>query len=164
MTGYDYKGVLETLSQASPSHLAIASFIVFPIVLDYWLQAILRLFPDLELYWKVVALVLLVVIYIFCLIWMAKESSHKAKLEVKRDLILGRLTSNDWREMGFDNAKKVLGESCSDEEIHKVIQAFPKVLRYVRLRVRDSEDNIQTDDKGKTLYKAGVGLVKVENV
>ena len=164
MKGYDYKGILETLSQASPSHLALASFIVFPIVLDYWLQAILRLFPDLALCWKAIALVLLLVVYVSCLIWMAKESSNKSKLEVKRDLILGRLTSNDWSEMGFDSAKKVLGETCSDEEIHKVIQSFPRVLRNVRLRVRDSDGNIQTDDAGKTLYKAGVGLVKVENV
>jgi hypothetical protein len=102
-------------------------------------------------------------IYVFCLIWMAKESLNKTGLEVKRDLILGRLTSNGWTDMGFDSAKEVLGESCSDEEIHRVIQSFPKVLRNVRLRVRDSDGNIQKKD-GKTLYKAGVGLVKVENI
>lgn len=163
MKDYDYKGILNVLSEASPSHLALASFVVFPIVLDYWLQAILKLFPDLTTVWKIVAFLALAAIYIACLIWLAKESSQKNALEVKRDLILGRLSSNDWTEMGFDSARKVLSEDSSDKDIHEVIQAFPKTLRFVRLRIRDRDGNIQPGDEGKTKYKSGVGRVKVEN-
>jgi len=162
MKDYDYKGILNVLSEASPSHLALASFIVFPIVLDYWLQALLKLFPEISTCWKVTALVVLVMIYIGCLIWLAKEASLKRALEIKRDLILGRLSSNNWSEMGFDSAKKVLGETCTDENIHEVIQTFPQVIRFVRLRVRDNQRKIKTDQDGNPIYKAGVGLVKVE--
>ena len=163
MKGYDYKGILNVLSEASPSHLALASFVVFPIVLDYWLQAILKLFPDMTTSWKVVALLVLVSIYAVCLIWLAKESSQKKALEVKRDLVLGRLSSNDWTEMGFDSSRKVLGEDISDKDIHEIIQAFPHVLRFVRLRVRDKDGNIQKDENGNTMYKSGIGRVKVEH-
>lgn len=162
MKDYDYKGILAALSDASPSHLALASFVVFPIVLNYWLEAILKLFPSMSTGCRLLALVLLVAIYLTCLIWLAKESSRRKQLEVQRDLILGRLSSNDWTEMGFDSAKKVLGESCPDEDIHKIIQAFPKTLRFVRLRVRDKDGNIQKDGMGKTQYKSGVGRVKAE--
>lgn len=110
------------------------------------------------------ALILLVLIYIACLIWLAKESAKKSALETKRDLILGRLSSNSWIEMGFDSAKKVLGEDCSDEEIHKVIQAFPKSLRFVRLRIRNGDNIIVKDEQGNDTFKAGIGMVKAERI
>jgi hypothetical protein len=162
MKDYDFKGILAALSEASPSHLALASFVVFPIVLNYWLEAILKLFPEMSTGCRLLALVVLVGIYIACLIWLAKESSRRKGLEVKRDLVLGRLSSNDWTEMGFDSAKKVLGEDTPDEKIHELIQAFPKTLRYVRMRIRDKDGNIQKDEKGNIQYKSGVGRVKAE--
>jgi hypothetical protein len=164
MKNYDYNGILEAISKASPSHLALVSFVVFPIVLDYWLQAILNIFPEITSCWKFIAFILLVLIYLGCLIWMAIESSRNKNLEIKRDLILGKLATNEWNDMGFDSAKKVLGEDCTDEKIHEVIQSFPLVLRLVQLRKKGKVGNIQKDDTGKTLYKSGVGLVKIESV
>ena len=162
MKDYDFKGVLTALSEASPSHLALASFVVFPVVLNYWLEAILKLFPEMSTGCRLLALVVLVGIYIACLIWLANESSRRKGLEVKRDLVLGRLSSNDWTEMGFDSAKKVLGDDTPDKEIHELIQAFPKTLRYVRMRIRDKNGNIQKDGNGNVQYKSGVGRVKAE--
>lgn len=159
MKDYNYKGIIDALSSASPSHLALASFVVFPVVLDYWLQAILKLFPEISLCLKAVAFFGLVLIYISCLIWLAVESSQNRKLERKRDLILGRLSSNGWSEMGFDSARVVLGAECTDEEIHEVIEAFPRTLRFVKMRVRDNGD-IKNDANGNQIYKGGVGLVK----
>ena len=149
MKASDYKGVLNALSEASPSHLALASFVISPIVLDYWLQSILKLFPTLDIFWKVVALVTLLIIYIFCLIWLAKESSIQSKLATKRDLILARLSSNGWKEMGFNSARVVLGKDCSDEEIHHVIQAFPRSLRFVSMRSLNPQDKPLKDDATK---------------
>jgi len=163
MKDYNFKNILIVLSEASPSHLALASFVVFPVVLDYWLQAILKLFPELSLYWKVGVLIILIVIYIACLIWLAKDASTKRSLEVMRDLILGRLSSNGWTAMGFDSAKKILEESCTDKSIHEVIQSFPKVLRYVKLKVPNEQGFQLKDENGELVYKPGVALVKVEN-
>lgn len=164
MKDYNFKGIVTALSEASPSHLALVSFIVFPIVLNYWLEAILKLFPSMGLGCRLLALVVLVLLYVVCLIWLAKESAHRTNLEVKRDLILGRLSSNDWTEMGFDSAKKVLGENVTDDNVHEIIQAFPKTLRFVRMRVRDNRGNVQKDENGNIQYKSGVGRVKTEIV
>jgi hypothetical protein len=65
--------------------------------------------------------------------------------------------------MGFDSAKKVLGSDCKDEEIHRVIQSYPSLLRSVKLRVKDKVGKVEIDSSGKEKYKQGVGLVKVES-
>lgn len=135
---------------------------VFPVVLNYWIEAILKLFPDLSYFWKAVALVILVVIYIACLLWLAKDASKKRSLEVMRDLILGRLSSNSWTAMGFDSAKQVLDESCTDKDIHEVIQGYPKVFRFVKLKVPNEKELLQ-DANGNFTYKPGVALVKLES-
>jgi hypothetical protein len=159
MKDYDFKNILTVLKEASPAHLALASFIVFPIILNYWFEAIIKFFPDLTYCWKIAALAILIFIYIGCLIWLAIDASRKRSLELNRDLILGRLSSNKWTAMGFDSARKVLGETFEDKKIHEVIQAFPKVLRFVQLPIPD-EKGLLIDDNGKSKYKPGVGLVQ----
>ncbi len=159
MKDYDFKNILTVLTEASPAHLALASFIVFPIVLNYWMEAILKFFPSLTTSWKAAALIVLVVLYLACLIWLAFDASRKRLLELRRDLILGRLSSNQWTAMGFDSAKQAVGETCKDEEIHEVIQAYPKVLRFVKLKV-PNDNGLLKDDSGEFSYKPGVALVQ----
>lgn len=163
MKDYDYKNILTVLTEASPAHLALASFVVFPVVLSYWLDAILKLFPDLSADWKLVSIIALIVMYLVCLTWLALDAAKKRSLELMRDLILGRLTANNWTAMGFDSARQVLGDDCKDEKIHRVIQAYPKTLRFVKLKLNDEHGAVK-DEAGNVLYKPGVALVHQGNI
>lgn len=159
MKDYDLKSVVQVISDASPSHLALVSFLVLPIVMNYWLETLIKAFPDVTGCWRVIALVVLIAIYVFCLWWLVKENANRKKLEIKRDQIIGRLVSNGWTKIGFDSARKSLTGTTADEEIISIIEAFPRTLRYVQLKVLDKDKQPVKDAQGKQTYKHGVGLV-----
>lgn len=159
MKDYDFSSVIKVISQASPPHLALVSFLVLPVVMNYWLETLLKAFPSISICWKVGALCLLLVIYLFCLWWLAKENSNRQKLEVKRDQIIGRMVSNGWTKISFDSAKKSLTGQTTDQEIISVIEAFPRSLHYVQLKQRDQDKKLVKDAQGNQVYKHGVGLL-----
>lgn len=159
MKEYDLKSILQVISEASPSHLALVSFLVLPIIMNYWLETLIKAFPTISTCWKIFALSFLIGIYLFCLWWLARENSKKRALEQKRDQIIGRLVSNNWTQIGFDSARKSLTAETSDNEIISIIEAFPRSLRYVRMRQRDKEKELVKDEHGNQLYKHGIGLV-----
>jgi len=154
MKDYDFKGVISAISDASPSHLALVSFLVLPIVLNYWLEAIIKFFPAIALCWKIVSFVFLVAVYLACLIWLSIENKETKQLEVYKNIVLGRLIANNWKSMGLDSARVVLGEEFSDEQFASLIEAFPDTLRSVRLS--------DGSEGGKKKYKAGIGRYKYE--
>jgi len=158
MKEYDFRGIISVISQASPSHLALVSFLVLPIVLNYWLEALIKFFPTICLFWKVISFVFLILIYLFCLIWLSVENKSKKQQETYRNIVMGRLIANNWKSMGFDSARKALGEDFSDEQFATLIETFPDTLRSVRVR-----DNSHIRKEGeKPLYKAGIGRYKYE--
>ncbi|MCG7983337.1 MAG: hypothetical protein JAY90_11390 [Candidatus Thiodiazotropha lotti] len=158
MKDYDFKGVISAISDASPSHLALVSFLVLPIVLNYWLEALTKFFPTITLCWKIVSFIFLVVVYIACLIWLSVENKKKKQLETYKNIVLGRLIANNWKSMSFDSARKVLGEEFSDEQFATLIEAFPDTLRSAR--VKDTTHKAKEGEKQK--YKAGIGRYKYE--
>ena len=159
MKQYDFKGIIQVISEASPSHLAIVSFLVLPIVMNYWLETLVKAFPEISSSMKVFSLLILIAIYLLCLWWLAKENDHRKKLEQQRDQIVGRFISNNWTKIGFDSARKSLTEEVTDEQIISVIEAFPKTLRYIRMRERDDNRNPMKGSDGKYIYKHGIGLI-----
>jgi hypothetical protein len=159
MKEYDFKGVIQAIAEAKPSHLALVSFLILPVVMNYWLETLLKAFPLMATSWKISALILLLLIYFFCLGWLVKENAHQKKLELKRDQIVGRLVSKGWTQIGFDTAKKAITKGATDNEIISIIEAFPKTLRYVQLRERDANRELVIDADGNQVYKQGVGLV-----
>jgi hypothetical protein len=156
---YDFKGVIQAISEASPSHLALVSFLVLPVVMNYWLETLMKVLPELSTCWKVIALSFLVGVYLFCLWWLVRENEHQKRMERKRDQIIGRLVSNDWTKITFDSARKALTDETTDEEIISLIEAFPKSLRYVQVRKRDEQKNLVKDAEGKQVYAHGIGVV-----
>ena len=82
-------------------------------------------------------------------------------LEQRRDQIIGRIVSKGWKQIGFDSARKSLTSNTevSDDEIIAVIEAFPKSLQYVKMRVKDKNKKLVKDEDGKQIYKHGLGLV-----
>lgn len=159
MKDYDFKSVIQAISEAKPSHLALVSFLVLPVVMNYWLETLLKAVPLISVSGKISALIFLLLIYLFCLGWLVKENAIQKQLELKRDQIVGRLVSNGWTQIGFDNARKALTGAATDEEIISILEAFPKTLRYVQLRKRDANRQLATDANGNQVYKHGVGLV-----
>jgi len=159
MKDYDFKGVIQAISDAAPSHLALVSFLVLPVVMNYWLETILKAYPAITTGWKIGSLGLLVIVYLFCLVWLVRENSTRKRLERMRDQIIGRLVTKGWTQIGFDSARKSLTGDASDEEIIAVIERFPTSLRYVRMRKRDKAKSLVKDAEGKQVYKHGVGLV-----
>jgi hypothetical protein len=155
----DFKGVISALSEASPSHLALASFAVLPFVLDFWLKTLLNIIPSLTSNEKIIAVCIVLLTYFMCLVWLAKENQKKKSLEKRRDIILARMITNDWIKIGFESAKKSLPKGTTDEDIVEVIEAFPRSLRYVKMRQRDENNQLVKDAEGKQLYKHGVGRV-----
>jgi hypothetical protein len=164
MKEYDFKSIIQVISDASPSHLALVSFLVLPVVMNYWLETLIKTFPSISTCWKAGSLLLLVVIYLACLWWLVKENSKKRSIETKRDQIIGRLVSNGWTKIGFDSARKSFTSESNDEEIISVIESFPKSLRYVQLRQRDKDKKPVKDAQGNQLYIHGVGLVAANQV
>ena len=163
MKDYDFKGVVQAISDASPSHLALVSFLVLPIVMNYWLETLIKAFPEISSCWKLISLSLLVIIYLCCLWWLSKENSKRKRLELQKDQIIGRLISKGFTNVGFDSARKALTSKVSDEELIEIIETFPKSLRYVRLKKKDANGNFEKDDSGKQGYKPGVGLVSIKD-
>lgn len=159
MKDYDFKGIIQAISDASPSHLALVSFLVLPVVMNYWLETLTKAYPSISTCGRVVALMILLIIYLFCLWWLVRENENRKRLEIKRDQIIGRLVSKGWTKIGFDSARKALTANTTDEEIISIIEAFPKTLRYVQLRKLDNNKQPVKDADGKQLYKHGIGLV-----
>ena len=157
----DFKGVISALSDASPSHLALASFVVLPLVLDFWIRTLVNIIPSLTANGKIIAVCLVLLTYFLCLVWLAMENQKKKDLEKKRDIILARMITNDWEKIGFESAKRSLPRDTTDEDIIEVIEAFPRSLRYVRMRQRDENNQLVKDANGKQLYKHGVGRVSL---
>lgn len=149
MSNYNFNGIIDAMSKASPSHLALVSFIVFPAVLHYWLEVLTGFFPEILFCWKLVALIFLVLLYLGCLLWLIRENQRRLKLETQKNIIMGRLTANGWKSMSYDSARKVLGDDFSDDQFITVIHAFPDTLRSVRVK-GGIVDEQQT-------YKPGIG-------
>src|SRR3970040_2301658 len=99
MKEYDFKGIIQIISEASPSYLALVSFLVLPIVMNYWLETIIKVIPTLSVCWKVLALVFLAGVYLFCLWWLVRDNNKRKLLERKRDQIIGRMISNGWTQI-----------------------------------------------------------------
>ncbi len=158
MKDYDFKGIISAISDASPSHLALVSFLVLPIVPNYWLEALIQFFPTMNLFWKITAFVFLIVIYIACLVWLSVENKKRKQLETQKNIVLGRLIANNWRSMSFESARKVLGEDFGDEQFAALIEAFPDTLRSVS--VKDKSHKPKEGEKQK--YTAGIGRYKYQ--
>jgi len=158
MKEYDFKGVISAISEASPSHLALVSFLVLPVVLNYWLEALIKFFPSITLCWKIASFAFLITVYIVCLVWLSVENEKKKQLETYKNIVLGRLIANNWKSMGFDSARKVLGEDFSDEQFAALIEAFPDTLRSAS--VKDISHKPKEGEKQK--YKVGIGRYKYE--
>jgi len=159
MKDYDFKGVIQVISEAAPSHLALVSFLVLPVVMNYWLETLLKALPSISTFGKAIALLVLLFIYLCCLVWLVRENGKRKQLEIKRDQIVGRLIAKGWTKIGFDSARKALTEGTTDEEIISVIEAFPKTLQYVQLRKIDNNKQLIKDAEGNQAYRHGVGLV-----
>lgn len=159
MKEYDFKSIIQIISEASPSHLALVSFLVLPIVMNYWLETIIKVIPTMSVCWKLLALVFLAGVYLFCLWWLVRDNNKNKLLERKRDQIVGRMISKGWTQISFDSARKSLTSETSDQEIISVIEAYPKSLRYVQMRQRDDNKELIKDEHGKQSYKPGIGLV-----
>ena len=153
MKSFDFKGIMSAISEASPSHLALVSFLLLPVVLNYWLDVWIEFFPSMTLGGKVFLCIVLIVIYLTCLIWLLVENKRKRQLETYKNIVMGRLIANNWKSMSFDSARKVLGNSFTDEQFAALIEAFPDTLRSVRL-----------EGKGGDVKKctAGIGRYKYE--
>jgi hypothetical protein len=158
MKDYDFKGVIQAIKDASPSHLALVSFLVLPVVMHYWLQTLLEAFPGISNCLKVGTLIFLIAVYLTCLVSLAVENEKRKQFERKRDQIVGKLVSNGWTRIKFETAKTALSGSPTDEEISAVIDAFPLVLRHVQLKKKHGGKPV-TGPGGEQLYVPGVGLV-----
>lgn len=159
MKDYDFKGIINSIKEASPSHLALVSLIVFPIILKFWLDSIDQIFPTMTIGWKVFSVIMIFLLFIICIVWIAVENVRKNKLRIIRDRIMTRLVANNWKSMSFESAKKVLGDDFPDEKIIATIEEFPKTLRNVRSKDKTKEGEHKKDESGKLKYKAGVGRI-----
>ncbi|ARV19577.1 hypothetical protein AEP_02651 [Curvibacter sp. AEP1-3] len=159
MKDFDFKGVIQVITDAKPSHLALVSFLVLPLVANYWLEALIKLFPTPTQELKYTWLGLLGLTYVFCLGWLLFDN-HKANiLRTRRDQIAGRMIANGWTRINFDSARKALTKNASDAEIIAVIDAFPKTLRFLRVKKKDDNKNYVLDSEGKHVYVHGIGLL-----
>lgn len=157
MNDLSFKNILNSIKEASPAHLALVSFFLFPVAFKYWIDSILSLFSEIGLCVKIILTVLIVIIYLGCLIWIASENARKNRQKLIRDIILARLIANDWKSMSFESAKKVLPTDCTDEKIIAVIEAFPRTLRHARVKDKDENGNQKTDKNGKPIFNPGIG-------
>ena len=162
MSNYDFKGVIQAISDASPSHLALVSFLVFPVVMDYWLKTFMKIFPEVTSGWKLISLGLLVLVYLFCLWWLVKENNKKKQVENRKDKIIGLIMSKGFTKIGFDKLDQVFDPKLTYEEITEVIDSFPRSLRFVRLKKKESGEYIK-DCNGNQVYKPGVGLIALKD-
>ena len=161
MKDFDFRGVIQVITDAKPSHLALVSFLVLPLVANYWLEALTKLFPTPTQETKYWWLGFLAAIYVFCLGWLVYENSKTKKLETLRDQMVGRMIANNWTKISFDSARKALTRTASDAEIFSVLEAFPKTLRYQKLKKKDEQRNNVLDADGKQVYVHGIGLLLV---
>jgi hypothetical protein len=46
-----------TISSASPSHLVLVSFLVMPVVMNYWIETISKTVSGITFGWRIIALV-----------------------------------------------------------------------------------------------------------
>ena len=159
MKDFDFKGIIQVITDAKPSHLALVSFLVLPLVMNYWLEALIKLFPTPTQEVKYIWLGLLSAIYVFCLVWLLIDNSIAKTLEMRRDQIASRLIANEWRSMSFESARKALTKEATDSVIMSVIEAFPKTLRYVRVKKKDGQKNYMRDADGDQIYIHGIGLI-----
>jgi hypothetical protein len=159
MKDYDFKGVIQVITDAKPSHLALVSFLVLPLVMNYWLEALVKLFPAPTQEVKYVWLGFLVATYVFCLGWLLVDNARTKLLATRRDQIVGKLIAIERTRISFDTARKSLTKDATDADILSVIEAFPKILRYMRLKKRDDQGNYLRDANGKQVYVHGVGLL-----
>ena len=117
MKGYDYKGIIQAISDATPSNLVLVSFLVLPVILDYWIKLLSSIFTPFDTSSKILSLVVLVIIYALCIIWLAVENSNRKALEMKKDQILSRMLTNNWSKIGYDSAKKAVSLDITDGDI-----------------------------------------------
>jgi len=162
VSDYDFKGVVKAISDASPSHLALVSFLVLPVVMNYWLETIIKAFPAISTSAKLVSLSILCIVYLFCLGWLVKENNKKKLLDNRKDKIIGKIMSKGLTKIGFDKLDNVFSSLLTTEEITEVIDAYPKSLRFVRLKQKKGAVYVK-DDNNKQLYKPGVGLVSLKD-
>jgi len=164
MSNYDFKGVIQSISDASPSHLALVSFLVLPVVMNAWLETIAKAFPTITVCLKVVSLMALLVIYLLCLWWLVKENAKRKLLENRKDKIIAKIMSQGFTKIGFDKLDNIFTPSLSIEEITEVIGSFPKSLRFVRLKKKCIDTKVHLkDENGIKLYKPAVGLVSLKD-
>lgn len=159
MKDFDFRGLISSVKEASPSHLALFSLIIFPIILNFWVKTIKNLHIEISLLWKVILILVLLLLFIGCIFWITIENQRKNKLRLLKDKIITRLVANNWKSMSFESARKVLGKTCNDEMIVSVIEEFPTILRHVRIKDKDDNNNHKKDSNGKPIYKAGVGRI-----
>jgi hypothetical protein len=157
MKEIDFKGIVNSIKEASASHLALVSFFLFPIAFKYWIDSITSLFPGLQLCGKIIISVLIVLIYLVCLIWIVVENGKKNEQKLIRDKILARLIANNWKSMSFKSAKKGLGDDCTDLKIIATIESFPRTLRHVRITDLDENQQQRIDADGNLIFLPGVG-------
>lgn len=162
MSNYDFKSAIQAISDASPSHLALVSFLVLPIVMNNWLETIIQAFPKISTYLRIIALVALLIIYMFCLFWLIKENNKRNILKNRKDKIIGTIMSRGYTKIGFDRLDKIFTPELTIEEITEVIDTFPKSLRFVRLTKKYNKEYIK-DKAGNKTYRPGVGLVKLKD-
>ncbi|BCZ85299.1 hypothetical protein [Paraburkholderia terrae] len=158
MKDYDFKSIIETISSASPSHLALVSFLVIPVVMNYWIETINKTVPGISYGWRIIALVVLILVYLACLLWLAMENQRARQLKRKRDQIIAKMVANDWKRISFESAKAAITSPTTDEEIIAVIESFPEALRFVNLIKKDRNGQALRED-GRKVYKSGIGLV-----
>lgn len=159
MKDFDFKGVIQVITEAKPSHLALVSFLILPLVANYWLEALMKLFPTPSQELKYTWLGFLGLTYVFCLGWLLYDNQKAKSLETRRDQIAGRMIANEWTKITFDSARKALTKKASDADIFAVIEAFPKTLRYLRLKKKDDNRKYVLDSEGKQVYVHGIGFL-----
>ncbi len=159
MKDYDFKGIINAIKEASPSHLALVALIVFPIIIKFWIESIMELFPDITNCWRIILIILILVLFLSSIIWIAVENKRKNELRVIRDKIMTRLLANNWKSMSFDSAKKVLGEDFPDDKIVATIEEFSRTLRHARLKDKNKNGEQKRDPNGNLLFKPGVGRI-----
>jgi len=162
MTNYDFKGVIKAISDASPSHLALVSFLVLPVVMNYWLETIIKAFPEINTAVKLTSLLVLFIVYLLCLWWLVKENSKKRLLDNRKDKIIGKIMAKGFTKIGFDKLDNIFPSVLTTEEITEVIDSHPKSLRFVRLKKKKNGVNVK-DENNKQVYKPGVGLVALKD-
>ncbi len=161
MANIDFKGIITSVKEASPSHLAFASFIILPVIYKFWFESITSIFGNICTTHKIVTSIIILLVYIICILWIVSENRKQNELRLIRDKVLTRLIANDWKSMSFKGAKKVLGEDMPDEKIIATVNAFPTILRIVRLKDKDENKVHKKDKNNNLIYKPGIGRIDI---